>query len=266
MLLTKSEQFDSSFLLDFPLGRLNYKDVFPIFADFQKFMKLLITSVEDPVLVKHTSLLKRLCLVSRLLGNDIQPKLEIKLSSETSDQYLVETSSPIVINGGTITSIDVAVKASGTGAVLVENESQAICAFNDASDPKWFTNFLREIPAYDTKVKRKKKVEMMLEERCIELDQQVRRNKLGDYYRVELFLGWVLKDKLKLDITDYERFLKSFNFMKLSKTFLKDSWSLCSLFYKSFQENRLECLDELTMIIISLSSSESSAQLKSRNQ
>ena len=252
LLLTKSEQFDSNFLLDFPLDRLNYKDVFPIFADFQKFMKLLITSVKDTALVKNKSLLKRLCLVSRILGNDTQSKLEVSLSSnfrfETSDQCLVETSSlsPIVINGGTITSIDVAVKASGTKAVLVENKSQAICTSNDASDPKWLRNFLREIPAYDTKVKRKKKVEIMLEEICIELDQQVRRNRLGDYYRVELFLGWVLKEELKLDIALYERFLKSFNFMKLSKTFLKDSWSLCSLFYKSFQENRLKCLDELS--------------------
>ena len=240
LLLARTEKFDCSFLLDFPLDKLDYKTVFPIFEDFQKFIELLVTSVKDPVKTEHKAVLKRLCLVSRLLGNNVCPRSELKpnVTADVSSLMCSDEPSevtPIVTTGNETTSIDAALSDSRsplrpdviTGiSTKLENEEDPTIA----ADPEFLVNFLGKSPSDCSN-----EPDKILKDKCIELDYHVKRNVLGDYYRVELFLGWVLSSKLELDVDALERFLKTFNFKRLNKTFFEDTWSFCSLFYESFK-------------------------------
>ena len=208
LLLVHSDEFSNNSLLDFPLDKLNYTKLFPIFGDFQKFVCFLVTSIQNPASEEHKHMLKRLSLVSKILGHRIEPNVKNSVQLKFAPNLFPEVSSETTIHessrvpNGNITSF--------------MEKSSSCCA--------------------DIMPKIKKSNDTLsMQELFIELDHHVKRNTLGDYYRMELFLGWILGKKCTFDITTLKYFLNTFNFRLLNKTFFEENLRTYFLFFDPFE-------------------------------
>ena len=220
LVLVQSDEFSNSSLLDFPLDKLNYTKLFPIFEEFQKFVGLLVASVQNPASEEHKHMLKRLSLACKILGHS-----SIKPNVKSAPHLYLEVSP----ERNNLESSEV---PNGNIEFFME-KSSSCCA--DIMPTIKMSN--------DT---------LPMQELFNELDYHVKRNTLGDYYRMELFLGWILGKKCTFDITTLKYFLSTFNFRLLHKTFFEENLRTCFLFFDSFEVDNFinELYDHDTFFLI----------------